>query len=115
MECMFLAPIPESGEYVLEIKDSIYRGREDFVYRITLGEEPFVTGIFPLSNARPIDAAASALKKHTPRSSHVLPAGITLPKMDCLIYSLITGMFLVMLPLWSTTTIMSTEDADRGD
>jgi hypothetical protein len=36
------------GEYVLEIKDSIYRGREDFVYRIALGELPFITGIFPL-------------------------------------------------------------------
>ena len=40
--------VPESGQYVLEIRDSIYRGREDFVYRIALGEEPFVTGIFPL-------------------------------------------------------------------
>ncbi len=40
--------IPEDGEYVLEIKDSIYRGREDFVYRIALGELPFVSGIFPL-------------------------------------------------------------------
>jgi len=40
--------VPESGQYVLEIRDSIYRGREDFVYRIAMGEEPFVTGIFPL-------------------------------------------------------------------
>ncbi len=40
--------IPEDGEYVLEIKDALYRGREDFVYRITLGELPFVTSIFPL-------------------------------------------------------------------
>jgi hypothetical protein len=40
--------IPADGEYVLEIKDSIYRGREDFVYRIAVGELPFVTGIFPL-------------------------------------------------------------------
>jgi hypothetical protein len=40
--------IPADGEYVLEIKDAIYRGREDFVYRITVGELPFVTGIFPL-------------------------------------------------------------------
>ena len=27
---------------------AIYRGREDFVYRITIGELPFVTSIFPL-------------------------------------------------------------------
>jgi len=40
--------IPHDGEYVLEIKDAIYRGREDFVYRIVLGELPFVTSIFPL-------------------------------------------------------------------
>jgi hypothetical protein len=40
--------IPSDGEYVIEIKDAIYRGREDFVYRIALGELPFVTGIFPL-------------------------------------------------------------------
>lgn len=40
--------IPKDGEYVLEIKDAIYRGREDFVYRITIGELPFLTGLFPL-------------------------------------------------------------------
>lgn len=40
--------IPRNGEYVLEIKDAIYRGREDFVYRLTVGELPLVTGIFPL-------------------------------------------------------------------
>jgi hypothetical protein len=36
------------GEYTLVIYDAIYRGREDFVYRITLGEVPFVTSLFPL-------------------------------------------------------------------
>ena len=40
--------IPRDGEYVLGIYDSIYRGREDFVYRISMGELPFVTHIFPL-------------------------------------------------------------------
>jgi len=40
--------VPADGRYVLEIKDSIYRGREDFVYRIVLGELPFVTSVFPL-------------------------------------------------------------------
>jgi len=29
-------------------EDSLYRGREDFVYRIALGELPLVTGVFPL-------------------------------------------------------------------
>jgi hypothetical protein len=40
--------VPRDGEYMIEIKDALYRGREDFVYRISLGELPFVTNIFPL-------------------------------------------------------------------
>ncbi len=39
---------PADGEYVMQIRDSIYRGREDFVYRITAGELPCVTDVFPL-------------------------------------------------------------------
>ncbi|MHC4161186.1 MAG: hypothetical protein ACYSUM_03510 [Planctomycetota bacterium] len=40
--------VPDHGEYVLEIRDAIYRGREDFVYRITVAERPFITTVFPL-------------------------------------------------------------------
>lgn len=40
--------VPRDGEYHFEIKDSIYRGREDFVYRIAIGELPYLTGVFPL-------------------------------------------------------------------
>jgi len=40
--------IPQDGEYELEIRDSIYRGREDFVYRVAVGEQPFITGMYPL-------------------------------------------------------------------
>lgn len=40
--------IPRDGQYVLTIADALYRGREDFVYRLTVGELPFVTGLFPL-------------------------------------------------------------------
>jgi hypothetical protein len=40
--------VPQDGEYVLEITDAIYRGREDFVYRLSIGEVPFVTSVFPL-------------------------------------------------------------------
>jgi hypothetical protein len=43
-----LCEVPADGDYVIEIKDALLRGREDFVYRITVGELPFVTGIFPL-------------------------------------------------------------------
>lgn len=40
--------VPHDGGYMVKIHDSIYRGREDFVYRMTIGELPFVTDIFPL-------------------------------------------------------------------
>ncbi len=39
---------PQDGIYSVEIKDAIYRGREDFVYRIAIGEFPFITSIYPL-------------------------------------------------------------------
>ncbi len=44
--------IPKNGRYVVEIKDAIHRGRGDFVYRITLGELPFVRQAFPLGGRR---------------------------------------------------------------
>jgi len=40
--------VPEDGEYVLAITDALFRGREDFVYRITIGEQPMITSLFPL-------------------------------------------------------------------
>lgn len=40
--------IPRDGEYLFTITDAIFRGREDFVYRVTAGELPFVTSVFPL-------------------------------------------------------------------
>ena len=40
--------VPGDGDYTVEIKDAIFRGREDFVYRISIGDLPYVTGIFPL-------------------------------------------------------------------
>jgi hypothetical protein len=40
--------IPADGAYVVAIKDALFRGREDFVYRIAIGEIPFVTSVYPL-------------------------------------------------------------------
>ena len=44
--------VPAAGEYTVEIRDSIYRGREDFVYRLKIGELPFITSVFPLGAPR---------------------------------------------------------------
>jgi len=42
--------IPRDGDYVLKIRDALHRGREDFVYRVAIGELPYVTSIFPLGS-----------------------------------------------------------------
>ncbi len=39
--------IQESGDYLLEVRDALHRGRYDFVYRLTLGELPLIKGVFP--------------------------------------------------------------------
>ena len=54
---VLLYQVPADGEYVFAIRDGLYRGREDFVYRISAGELPFVTSIFPLGG--PVGAAPS--------------------------------------------------------
>ena len=46
---VILTTIPETGDYTLSIHDAIYRGREDFTYRISLGEIPFLERVSPCS------------------------------------------------------------------
>jgi hypothetical protein len=55
---VLLCEIPADGEYILAVYDAIFRGREDFVYRITLGELPFVTSVFPLGGQIGLPAVA---------------------------------------------------------
>jgi len=50
---------PEAGEYELTIRDSIDRGRDDFVYRITISERPFIRSIFPLGGSKDTAAIVS--------------------------------------------------------
>jgi hypothetical protein len=52
-------PVPQDGVYTVEIRDAIFRGREDFIYRITVGEQPFITRMFPLGGRMGSTAAAS--------------------------------------------------------
>ncbi len=44
--------VEKEGEYLVEIKDALYRGRDEFVYRLNIGTMPFVTHIFPLGGPR---------------------------------------------------------------
>jgi hypothetical protein len=58
--------IPADGQYTIEIRDALYRGREDFIYRITLGELPFLTGIFPLGGRTGTTTAVSLMGWNLP-------------------------------------------------
>jgi len=51
--------IPKDGLYELEVRDAIHRGREDFVYRIAISEQPFITQAFPLGGKAGADTSAS--------------------------------------------------------
>ena len=66
--------VPEDGDYTLEIRDSIYRGREDFVYRIKVSEQPFVTACFPLGAAAGSTTSARLSGWNLPRTDVVLDA-----------------------------------------
>jgi hypothetical protein len=61
---------PEDGEYVVAINEALFRGRESFVYRITIGELPYLTSIFPLggrvSEPVKIEMEGWNLEKATP-------------------------------------------------
>jgi hypothetical protein len=99
--------ITRDGDYELEIRDSIYRGREDFVYRVSVSEQPFITQMFPLggqtgvftvasisgwnldTNEMPLDATRGAgtirqaqLRKNNRRSNCVPYAVDTLPECN---------------------------------
>jgi len=59
--------VPQDGVYTVEIRDAIYRGREDFIYRITVGEQPFITRMFPLGSRAGAGMASSIAGWNLPR------------------------------------------------
>ena len=65
--------LPADGEYVIEVKDAIYRGREDFVYRIAIGGLPFVSGVFPLGGRVGTRVSLDFLGKNLSSRSLVVP------------------------------------------
>jgi len=56
---VILYEVPADGVYTLAVRDAIYRGRDDFIYRIAAGELPFVTELFPLGGRTGTAANAS--------------------------------------------------------
>ncbi len=69
---ILLYEIPEDGYYELQVRDSIYRGREDFVYRISISEQPFINQLFPLGGPEGTRTVATVSGWNLPQSDLVL-------------------------------------------
>lgn len=69
---VLLLRVPDDGDFTLEIRDSIFRGREDFVYRIKVSEQAFVTACFPLGAAAGSTASCRLVGWNLPRAEVVL-------------------------------------------
>jgi hypothetical protein len=68
--------VPRDGVYSLEIRDALYRGREDFVYRIVAGELPFVTSVFPPGGQPGIPTTAAVTGWNLPATELTLDTAV---------------------------------------
>jgi len=51
-DAQLLAELPEDTDYVVELSDSRYQGGKRPTYRLTIGEVPFATEVFPIGARR---------------------------------------------------------------
>ncbi len=51
--------VPSDGKYTLEIRDAIYRGREDFIYRVDVCDQSLIKSIFPLGSRGGVELSAA--------------------------------------------------------
>lgn len=79
--------VPEDGEYVLTISDALFRGREDFVYRISIAEIPFITSIFPLGRRAGESISPEIQGWNTEGAEAKLPPPEVSPGIYCVIVS----------------------------
>ncbi|GHT35836.1 hypothetical protein FACS189427_06090 [Planctomycetales bacterium] len=65
--------VPETGIYTVEIRDTIYRGREDFVYRLSVAQTPMLTSVFPLGGQMGQPTGVDIEGRNLPVKHTVLP------------------------------------------
>ena len=58
--------VPRDGEYVVKLKDVLYRGRADFAYRLSIGQLPHITHAYPLGGTRDTTLPLSLLGVNLP-------------------------------------------------
>jgi hypothetical protein len=61
--------VPKDGDYFIEIRDSFYRGREDFIYKLSIGNLPYITRVFPLGGKRNSDVLVELQGANLPTKS----------------------------------------------
>lgn len=103
---------PADGDYVLEIRDCLYRGREDFVYRMTVGEIPYVTDIEPLGGRAGAVTRVKLYGWNLPRTT--LDFGGDLPPGLHPLPALLEGALAAPFLRWAVDTLPEIAEARRA-
>ncbi len=74
--------VPADGNYTLAIRDSIFRGREDFVYRLSIGELPFIERIFPFGGMENRETEVALYGVNLPAKKMKIKTGSTAPDIQ---------------------------------
>ncbi len=77
---ILLFTAPEDGQYELQIRDSIYRGREDFVYRLAVTEVDVATGPDKLPEP---DFKLAKVSEVEPNDKKANPQKVAFPSLIC--------------------------------
>ncbi len=84
--------VPAGGEYQLEIRDAIYRGRQDFVYRVSVGELPFIASMFPLGGQVGVPTRVSVGGWHLPAQEVTLDTEVEAGRIHRVQWECSTGL-----------------------
>jgi len=81
----FVFQVPKDGGYTLAIRDALYRGREDFIYRVEIGDESLIKSLIPLGSRGgvPIDSAQACRDAYSKLAhQHFQLTGASTPQRD---------------------------------
>ncbi len=70
---LLIFPVPQDGQYTLEVSDILFRGRPEFVYRLTIGVVPYLTHVFPLGAQRGTTAQVALFGANLPAANLSFP------------------------------------------
>jgi hypothetical protein len=73
--------VPKDGDYTVEIRDVLYRGRGDLIYRLSIGQLPFITDIFPLGGPRNADTQVELRGVNLPFKTLKVPVPADSPRV----------------------------------